>query len=295
MKHFKNLSAPYVVWALIFIVVSLFMVIYYAFTGESGQFTIQHFVRFFSGSTLGTLFQSLKIALISTIICLIIGYPLAYIIAMSTTGRYRATAIMLIVIPMWMNFLLRTYAWVTILSKNGILNSLLRMVGLGPLDVLYTDWAVVLGMVYNFLPFMILPIYTVLEKMDQGLIEAAADLGCNKVLTFAKVIFPLSLPGVVSGVAMVFIPAISTFEITALLGGNKTNLIGNVIEQQFTVTGDWHYGSAISVVLMLFLLVSLFFTDREERDKVHASASDMVDTHQDMAFPESNLQEVHHD
>lgn len=292
MKYFKNLSTPYVLWALIFIVVSLFMVLYYAFTGDTGQVTLQHFVRFLSGSTLDTLFQSLKIAFISTVICLMIGYPLAYIIALNMPGGYRATAIMLVVIPMWMNFLLRTYAWVTILSKNGILNSLLGIVGLGPLDILYTDGAVVLGMVYNFLPFMVLPIYTVLEKMDQGLIEAAADLGCNKILTFVKVVFPLSLPGVVSGVAMVFIPAISTFEITALLGGNKTNLIGNVIEQQFTVTGDWHYGSAISVVLMLFLLVSLLFTSREERDKMNTSASELVDSHQNASFSESEVHRV---
>ncbi len=291
MERYKNLSAPYVIWATIFVVVSLFMVIYYGFTGAAGQVSFEHFVRFFSSSTLGTLLQSLKIALIATLLCLVVGYPLAYIIALNTAGKYRTTAIMLVVIPMWMNFLLRTYAWVTILSKNGILNSILGVAGLTPLDILYTDWAVILGMVYNFLPFMILPIYTVLEKMDQGLIEAAADLGCNKVRTFIKVIFPLSLPGVISGVAMVFIPAISTFEITALLGGNKTNLIGNVIEQQFTVTGDWHYGSAISVVLMLFLLVSLFFTSREERDHVMTAANDMAETHQNPEFSES---EVHH-
>lgn len=263
MKTYKKASRPYLLWAVVFIVLSLLMVFYYGFTGEDGSFTFANFQRFFQGSTLGTLLRSLKIALITTIICLVLGYPLAYIIS-KLKGRYQTTAMMLIVIPMWMNFLLRTYAWVTILSKNGILNSLLGRIGLGPYDLLYTEGAVILGMVYNFLPFMILPIYTVLEKMDEGLLEAAADLGCNKVGTFWRVILPLSLPGIASGVSMVFIPAISTFEITALLGGNKTNLIGNVIEQQFTVTGDWHYGSALSVILMLFLLLSLLFTRSEE-------------------------------
>lgn len=263
MKSYKKASGPYLLWAVVFIILSLFMVLFYGFTGEDGSFTFANFQRFFEGSTLGTLLRSLKIALITTVLCLLLGYPLAYIISKSK-GKYQTTAMMLVVIPMWMNFLLRTYAWVTILSKNGILNTLLAKIGLGPYDLLYTEGAVILGMVYNFLPFMILPIYTVLEKMDEGLLEAAADLGCNRFGTFWRVILPLSIPGIASGVSMVFIPAISTFEITALLGGNKTNLIGNVIEQQFTVTGDWHYGSALSVILMLFLLLSLLFTRSEE-------------------------------
>lgn len=263
MKTFKKAAAPYLIWAFMFIIISLVMVLYYSFTSETGQFSLANFERFFTGSTLGTLARSLKVALVTTIICLVVGYPLAYIIS-TMRASFRTTAIMLVVIPMWMNFLLRTYGWVTILSKNGILNSLLRPFGIGPLDLLYTEGAVTLGMVYNFLPFMILPIYTVLEKMDHGLIEAAADLGANKLNTFLKVIFPLSLPGIASGIAMVFIPAISTFEITALLGGNKTNLIGNVIEQQFTVTGDWNYGSSLSMVLMIFLVVSLLFSRSDD-------------------------------
>lgn len=263
MKTYRRAADIYLIWAALFIIISLLMVVYYAFTAETGEFTFSNFQRFFSGSGVGTLLRSLKIALLTTIFCLVIGYPLAYFISTMKTN-YRTTAIMLVVTPMWMNFLLRTYGWVTILSKNGILNSLLRPLGLEPLDMLYTEGAVTLGMVYNFLPFMILPIYTVLEKMDHGLIEAAADLGANKLNTFLKVIFPLSLPGIAAGVSMVFIPAISTFEITALLGGNKTNLIGNVIEQQFTVTGDWNYGSAMSMVLMIFLVVSLLFTRNEE-------------------------------
>ncbi|HZK10060.1 MAG TPA: ABC transporter permease [Clostridia bacterium] len=264
MKSFKKAAAPYFIWALLFIIVSLLMVLYYAFTGTSGSFSLENFQRFFAGTSLGTLGRSLKIALITTVICFILGYPLAYSISKLKLA-HRSLAVMLIMLPMWMNFLLRTYAWVTILSKNGVINSLLRYFGAGQLDLLYREGAVILGMVYNFLPFMILPIYTVLEKMDEGLLEAAADLGCNKLMTFIKVTFPLSLAGVVSGISMVFIPAISTFEITTLLGGNKTNLIGNVIEQQFTVTGDWNYGSAMSVVLMMVLLLSLFFTGGEEK------------------------------
>ncbi|NLY72254.1 MAG: ABC transporter permease [Tissierellia bacterium] len=262
MKTFKKVALPYFIWAALFIVVSLLMVVYYGFSGEGGL-TLDNFARFFAGSTLKTLARSLRIAFITTVFCLLLGYPLAYIISRLMVG-YRNLAIILIMVPMWMNFLLRTYAWVTILSKNGIINVVLRSLGFEGLDLLYREGAVILGMVYNFLPFMVLPIYTVLEKMDQSLLEAAADLGCNRFKSFTKVIFPLSLPGVASGISMVFIPAISTFEITTLLGGNKTNLIGNVIEQQFTITGDWNYGSAISIVLMVFLLLSLFFTGREE-------------------------------
>lgn len=259
MQVYKKAAAPYLIWAGVFVLLSLAMVFYFAFTTKAGGFTLANFSRIFTIRTVGTILRSIRVSLITTVICLALAYPFAWIVS-TLKVRYQTTAILLIMIPMWMNFLLRTYAWVTILSKNGILNSLLSRLGLGPLDLLYTEGAVILGMVYNFLPFMILPIYTALEKMDQGLIEAARDLGATPLDTFRRVIFPLSLPGVISGVAMVFIPAISTFEITALLGGNKTNLIGNVIEQQFTVTGDWNYGSALSVILMVFLVVSLIFT-----------------------------------
>lgn len=280
---------PYSIWAVVFIVVPLIFVAYYAFTDQNFHFTFDNINRFFTATSqiddgetvkevhtyLVIFMRSLKLAVISTVICLLMGYPLAYIMARATE-RTQSILMTLIMIPMWMNFLLRTYAWVTILSKNGILNSLLGRLGMGPADLLYTEGAVILGMVYNFLPFMILPIYTALEKMDQGLIEAAQDLGSNRLQTFTRVIFPLSLPGVLSGVSMVFIPAISTFEITALLGGNKTNLIGNVIEQQFTVTGDWNYGSALSVILMVFLVISLIFT-REEDVQDSASLKPLTD------------------
>ncbi|MFZ2256769.1 MAG: ABC transporter permease [Clostridiaceae bacterium] len=262
MKIYKKTIAPYTLWAFVFIIISLAMVFYFALTDATGAVTFANFTRIASWRTMGTLLRSFKIALFTTLLCFLIGYPFAYFV----TGlklRFQTTALLLVIIPMWMNFLLRTYAWVTILSKHGLLNSFLARFGVGPLDLLYTEGAVILGMVYNFLPFMILPIYTALEKMDNSLIEAAQDLGCNKFQAFIRVIFPLSLPGVASGIAMVFIPAISTFEITALLGGNKTNLIGNVIEQQFSVTGDWNYGSALSVILMIFLVGSLLFNKGE--------------------------------
>nr|WP_072514593.1 ABC transporter permease [Ndongobacter massiliensis] len=262
MKNLKRSSGPYLLWLAIFILVPLFMVLGYGLTDGTGAWSGTHFQRFFTGGSLRTLWRSVRVAFVTTSLCLLIGYPAARLLSRMRL-RYRTTALMLVVIPMWMNFLLRTYAWVTILSKNGLLNHLLAAFGREPLDLLYTEGAVVLGMVYNFLPFMILPIYTVLEKMDADLLEAARDLGCNERQVFWRVVFPLSLPGVASGISMVFIPAISTFEITGLLGGNKANLIGNVIEQQFTVTGDWHYGSAMAMVLMVFLVLSLLFERRE--------------------------------
>lgn len=266
MKTRQKMGGIYYIWLAVFVVVPMLMVFYYAFTNGEGEFTLGQFQRFFSSSSLPTLFKSIRIAFISTLLCFILAYPLALIMdRMKTT--YQPTAMMLLVIPMWMNFLLRTYSWITILSRKGILNQFLTSLGLGPVDILYSEAAVILGMVYNFLPFMILPIYTVLEKMDHSLIEAAQDLGANKVQVFLRVIFPLSLPGVFSGISMVFIPALSTFEITTLLGGNKTNLIGNVIEQQFTVTGNWNYGSAMAVILMIFLLISLIFTKDEDNSQ----------------------------
>ncbi len=175
--------------------------------------------------------------------------------------------ILMFVIPMWMNFLLRTYAWLTLLGRNGFINSILIKIGLSPIDIIFNDKAVLLGMVYNFLPFMILPIYSVLVKIDNSLIEAAEDLGANKYQIFTRVIFPLSIPGVITGITMVFIPAVSTFIISSLLGGNKSNLIGNVIEQQFRWTGDWHFGSSKSIILMILILVIMALTSKFDKEK----------------------------
>lgn len=265
MKGFRRLSQPYFLWAFIFVLIPLAMTFYYAFTWE-GSLSLVNFQRFFSGPALATLVKSLRVAFLSTLICLALGYPMAYFIAQSGV-RFRPMAMTLIIIPMWMNFLLRTYSWMTLLSRKGIISTILVSLGMGPIDLLYTEFAVILGMVYNFLPFMVLPIYTSLSKMDTSLVEAANDLGADNLQTFRRVIFPLSLPGVFSGISMVFIPAISTFEISTLLGGNKTNLIGNVIEQQFTVTGNWNFGFSMAVVLMIFLLVSLLFTREGDEDE----------------------------
>jgi spermidine/putrescine transport system permease protein len=200
--------------------------------------------------------RSIKLALICTACCFLLGYPVAYIMA-GKDFNDKSFILFLFMVPMWMNFLLRTYAWLTILERNGLLNVLLNFLGLPTVDLLYTDAAVLLGMVYNFLPFMILPIYTVLKKMDNSIIEAAQDLGANSVSVFFRVVFPLSLPGVVSGITMVFMPGVSTFIISNLLGGSQYMLIGNLIEQQFLRVGDWRFGSAIAAVLMVLVLLSM--------------------------------------
>lgn len=261
---------PYVVWMTIFIVVPLFLIVYYAFThtGFNGaEFTLENFRRVFQPVYMKVLWRSVKLAVISTAVCLLVGYPAALIMAGNAFSR-KNTIIMLFVIPMWMNFLLRTYAWLTLLERSGFVNQLLAKIGLPALNILYTDSAVVLGMVYNFLPFMILPIYSVLSRIDRGVLEAAADLGANKVVTFSRVILPLSLPGVISGITMVFMPALTTFVISRLLGGGQYTLVGNLIEQQFLVVGDWGFGSAISMVMIILILISMavmsFFEDGEE-------------------------------
>lgn len=210
-------------------------------------------------------YRSIKLALMSTILCLLIGYPAAYIIAKSKASR-QSVLLMLVIVPMWMNFLLRTYAWSAILGRNGVLNTILTAIGLPAMNILYTDSAVMLGMVYNFLPFMIIPIYTILTKMDQDLINAAKDLGANSTQVFTKVIFPLSMPGVVSGITMVFMPAVSTFVISKLLGGGQFMLIGNLIEQQFMSVGDWHFGSAISIFMMIVILISMALMNKFSDD-----------------------------
>ena len=269
---FKHVGYPYFLWLGIFILIPLLLVAYFAFTTGDSQnfqtfsFSIDNFKRFFTPIYLNVLYRSINLALISTVICLLIGYPLAYIIS-KEKPRIRNVMILLVVIPMWMNFLLRTYAWLTLLGKNGILSKALSFIGLGHVQLLYNDTTVLLGMVYNFLPFMILPIFSVLLKMDNRLLEAARDLGANNKTVFTKVVFPLSLPGVITGITMVFIPAVSTFVISGLLGGNKSTLIGNLIEQQFRYTNDWHFGSAMSIILMVFILISIAFSSKFDKDK----------------------------
>ncbi|HSL86418.1 MAG TPA: ABC transporter permease [Bacteroidales bacterium] len=264
----KKVAYPYLLWMAIFILIPLFLVLYFAFTTgdsrnyETFRFSLENFRRFLSPIYLGVLTRSLLLSVISTFICFILGYPIAYIIANKKKAKTRNNMILLFVIPMWMNFLLRTYAWLTILGKNGIINTFLNFLGFESLELLYNSGAVVLGMVYNFLPFMVLPIYSVLVKMDRKLIEAAEDLGASRPTIFRRVIFPLSLPGVITGFTMVFTPAVSTFIISNLLGGNKTTLIGNVIEQQFIYTGDWHFGSTMSIILMVIILIVMALTNK---------------------------------
>jgi len=207
-----------------------------------------------------------RIALISTAICLAVGYPMAYILARMRPG-VRGLVSFLFVLPMWMNFLLRTYAWMTLLENTGVINSFLTSLGFSPLEMMYTEGAVIFGNVYNFLPFMILPIYNVLTKIDKNLIEASGDLGANFGATFRKVIFPLSIPGVMSGITMTFMPAVTTFIISKLLGGGQNALIGDLIEKQFKSVGDWGFGSAMSVILMIMILLVMAFMGRYEKEQ----------------------------
>lgn len=256
----KKFSLIYLFWGLIFIVLPLFLILAHALNANTDLsdfvFTLDNFSRFFEPLYVKILITSLILAGLSTILCLIVGYPVAYIIS-KMSEKVRNNMILIFIIPMWMNFLLRTYAWLTLLGNKGLINKFIGLFGLGPWDLMYNSKAIMIGMVYNFLPFMVLPIYTVLLKMDTKLIEAAKDLGANDFEVFTKVIFPLSIPGIYTGITMVFIPAISTFVVPNLLGGNNFYLIGNLIEKQFTFTGDWGFGSAISMVLILIMLLIL--------------------------------------
>ncbi|EGY79228.1 ABC transporter permease [Peptoniphilus indolicus] len=256
----KKYSYVYALWAAIFIVFPIILIFMYSFNGSSSmgfenfEFSLANYKSFFEPLYLKILGISVGVALLSTVVCLLIGYPVAYIIA-NLKPSIRQNVILLFIIPMWMNFLLRTYAWLTILGNNGLLNKAFALIGLGPFDLMYNMNAVMIGMIYNFLPFMVLPIYTILLKIDKNLLDAASDLGANKFKVFTKVILPLSLPGVYTGITMVFIPAISTFVISNLLGGHNIYLIGNLIDQQFSFTGNWGFGSAVSMILIFILLI----------------------------------------
>lgn len=265
----KALSYPYVVWIAVFIVVPLALVLLYSLTDgnlSDMNFTVNNFRKFLDSKYIDVLWVSVKLALESTALTLILGYPIALIIAKEKPSK-RNTMIFLFVIPMWMNFLLRTYAWLTLLGKNGVVNYIIEFLGFQPLDLLYNDGAVLLGMIYNFLPFMVLPIYSVLVKIDNSLIESAEDLGANKFQIFTKIILPLSIPGIITGITMVFMPAVSTFVISRLLGGGQYMLIGNLIEQQFLWVGDWHFGSAISIIMMIFILITMAITSKFDTQK----------------------------
>ncbi|HWS42120.1 MAG TPA: ABC transporter permease [Pseudoflavonifractor sp.] len=272
MKSNKALAAPYVVWMAVFVVAPLLLVVAYAFTGKDGGFTLANFSTM--NQYLGVFGNSFLLAVIATLICLLLGYPLAYFLARSG-GFLKGIATMLIMLPMWMNFLLRTYSWMSILEDTGLINRLLQSIHFFDLwngvfgtnleffHMINTPGAVVLGMVYNYLPFMVLPIFSVIVKIDPRLIEAAQDLGANSRKVFRRVTFPLSLPGVLSGVTMVFIPSVSTFVITKLLGGGMTMMLGDLIEMQFLGAAyNPHLGSAISLVMMVIVLVCMAVMNR---------------------------------
>lgn len=271
----RLILAPYSVWAALFIVVPLLFVAYYAFTDQSFNFTFDNISRFFTATSTVTdeagaekevytylliFWRSLKLAAISTLICLLTGYPAAYIISRSTP-KVQKIMITLIMIPMWMNFLIRTYAWMTILQDTGIFNGITGLLGLPPIHIIGTEAAVVIGMVYDYFPYMILPIYSVMAKMDIKLIEAAKDLGCNGLGVLRRVIFPLSLPGVISGITMVLIPSISTFYISQKLGNGRFYLIGDAIEGQY-VANNLHFAAAIAFIMMVVLLACMALMQR---------------------------------
>ncbi|WP_252218341.1 ABC transporter permease [Clostridium sp. CMCC3678] len=267
-KNTSILAYPYFIWSALFIVIPLIIVLFFSFTTKTSSgysFSLENYNNLFNSQYLYIFKQSILLALESTVACLVIGYPASYIISKMNLSKSNFL-IMLFILPMWMNFLLRTYAWVPILGKTGLINLLLGKIGIGPISFLYNDGAVLLGMIYNFLPFMVLPIYTILIKMDQDLINAAHDLGDNRFKVFTRVVLPLSMPGIISGITMVFMPAVSTFVISRLLGGGQYMLIGNVIEQQFTTMGDWNFGSAISILMMIIILIFMRIASKFEND-----------------------------
>ena len=265
MKNRKSILAwPYVLWIILFTILPLLIIVLFSFTEKTEMgsismvFTLDNYRKFFQPLYLNVLKRSVILAVVSTVMCLIVGYPMAYIMSRAPRKKRNLMAT-LFVLPLWTNFLLRIYAWMGLLREQGLVNEFLRAIGLieRPLQLLYNNGAVVMGMVYNFLPFMVLPIYSVLVKLDDSLLEAAHDLGANDVKVFQKVIFPLSLPGVATGIYMVFMPAVSTFVLSDLLGGSHTILLGNLIENQFRNARNWQFGSAISVIMLLFIIVTM--------------------------------------
>lgn len=269
MKKFSQLALPYIVWAVLMLVLPMGLIAVYSVMDQGNSivtfsFTLKHYVKFFTDSDfLLILWRSLLIAIKTTIICLLLGYPAAYFIARSKE-KVQNALILCITIPMWINMLVRTYAWIGLLSEGGFIQKLLSFIGLGNQDLLYTEGAVLLGMVYNFLPFMILQIQTSLSKMDTSLLEASSDLGATPAQTFRRVTLPLSLPGVINGITLVFLPAVSSFFIPKLLGGGQYFLIGNMIENQFITVGEWNFGSAISMIMAVIMMLLMMAVRKVE-------------------------------
>lgn len=272
MKHYVKMVWPYVIWAALIIVLPLLLIILYSVTKNGNelvniQFTLENFKRMTEPVYMAVFIKSFELGILSVVICLILGYLLAYFIA-GFQEKVQNLLILLVTIPMWINTLLRTYAWISLLSDNGLINSFLEMIGLQPLNMMYTDFAVLIGLVSDLLPFMVIPIHTSLCKIDLSLIEASMDLGANRFQTFWRVTFKLSIPGVLNGVIMTFLLSISTFVIPKLLGGGQYTLIGNLIENQFISIGDWNFGSAISVILAIIILVSITLMKRIDKDEI---------------------------
>ena len=271
MHHYKGLVKPYVLWSFLLIVLPLALILLYSITtGDNSlitiHFTLDNFRKISDPIYLNVFIKSLQMGLITTGVCLVLAYPMAYIISKFDESSQNIL-ILLVTIPMWINTLLRTYAWVSLLSDNGIINSLFKLLGLNQQTMMYTNFSVVMGLVCDLLPFMVIPIHTSLAKMDHSLVEAASDLGANRFQTFTKVILKLSLPGVINGVSMVFLLSISSFVIPQLLGGHQFVLIGNLIENQFISVGDWNFGSSISVILAVIILVMMGFMKKIDPDE----------------------------
>lgn len=261
----KLLAGPYLFWSASFIIIPLFMILYYGLTNSENKFTLSNIAKITTPENMKALGLALLLSLISTLICLVLAYPLAMILA-SKSMNQTSFIVLIFILPMWMNFLLRTLAWQTLLEKNGVINSILSFFHLPTQSIINTPAAIILGMVYNFLPFMVLPIYNVIVKIDKDVISAARDLGASNVQTFTKIILPLTTPGIISGITMVFVPALTTFVISDLLGGSKILLIGNVIEQEFKQSSNWNVGSGLSLVLMIFIIASMALIAKYDKD-----------------------------
>ena len=269
MKRFSQLAVPYIAWAVMMLILPMGLIALYSVTEQGNSiisftFTLEHYAKFFTDPDfLIVLWRSLLIALKTTVICLLLGYPIAYFISRSSE-KIQNLLVLVITIPMWINMLVRTYAWIGLLSEGGLIQRLLSLIGLGSGELLYTEGAVLLGMVYNFLPFMVLQINTSLCKMDHSLLEASSDLGANQRQTFVRVTLPMSLPGVINGITLVFLPAVSSFFIPKLLGGGQYFLIGNLIENQFITVGEWNFGSAISMIMAVIMMLLMMAVRRVE-------------------------------
>ena len=267
MSNFKKqlLAGPYLIWMIGFILLPLVFILYYAITAADGSFTFSNIAAIADPVHVKSILLSLKLGFLCTLVCLVLSYPLCMILS-TFRFRHQSFVVFLFILPMWMNFLLRTLAWQTLLEKNGVINSILAFFHLPGISIINTPGAIILGMVYNFLPFMVLPIYNTLAKIDDNVINAARDLGADNYQTLTKILLPLSVPGIVSGVTMVFVPALTTFVISNLLGGSKILLIGNVIEQEFTKGSNWNLGAGLSIVLMIFILLSMTMIAKYDKD-----------------------------